>query len=85
VRTDAGDEVAHYAAREAAELVAQQIAQERRSIWSFVFLTGEPLARASRKDGYPSYSGDNRWERRGLTRSRLRHALGSMPRAGARS
>lgn len=29
VRTDAGDEVAHYATREAAELVAQQIAHER--------------------------------------------------------
>ena len=29
VRTDTGDEVAHYATREAAELVAQQIAQER--------------------------------------------------------
>jgi hypothetical protein len=29
VRTDAGDEVAHYATREAAELVAQQIALER--------------------------------------------------------
>lgn len=29
VRTDAGNEVAHYATREAAELVARQIAQER--------------------------------------------------------
>jgi hypothetical protein len=29
VRTDAGSEVAHYATREEAELVAQQIAQER--------------------------------------------------------
>jgi hypothetical protein len=29
VRTDAGDEVAHYATREAAELVAQQIAKDR--------------------------------------------------------
>lgn len=32
-----------------------------RSTWSFIFLTEEPLARASRKDGYPSYSGDNFW------------------------
>jgi hypothetical protein len=29
VRTDAGDEVADYATRETAELVAQQIAQQR--------------------------------------------------------
>jgi hypothetical protein len=29
VRIDTGDEIAHYATREAAELVAQQIAQER--------------------------------------------------------
>ncbi len=29
VQTDTGDEVAHYATREAAELVARQIAQER--------------------------------------------------------
>jgi hypothetical protein len=29
VRTDAGDEVAHFATREAAELVAQRIARER--------------------------------------------------------